>query len=83
MLILDDMFFFPASGVFRMFREIYHAALREQPTEAERIASELMDLHGMLDAGEITRPHFDEQQKELLGRLEKLGKQLMRNRSGD
>ncbi len=83
MLILDDIISFPASGVMRIFRAIYNAALQEQAAEAEGITSELMDLHKMLDSGKITNDLFGAREKALLDRFEELEKKGIRGRIAD
>lgn len=72
MLIIDDILLFPVSGNLWVVREVYNAARQEMAAETETITAELMNLHRLLEAGNITSAVFDEREKELLDRLDKV-----------
>lgn len=72
MIILDDILFFPLSGVLWIFRELYNAAQQELASEAESITIRLSELYMMLETGKITNAEFDAREKELLDRLDEL-----------
>jgi len=72
MFIVDDVLCFPISGFLWVAREIYNAARQELAVDTETITAELIDLHMLLEAGEITSEVFDAREKELLDRLDKI-----------
>jgi hypothetical protein len=72
MLLLDDILFFPATSLMRVFRELHDAAEAELGQEGERIKAALSELYMMLETGRITEAEFDRQEQELLDRLENL-----------
>jgi hypothetical protein len=72
MFIVDDILCFPVSGVLWLVHEVYNAARQELEAETNTITAELMDLHMLLEAGEITSAVFDGREKELLDRLDKI-----------
>jgi hypothetical protein len=72
MLIVDDLLLFPVRGIFWIFREIHNAAQQEIAGEAESITAQLSELYMMLETKRITEQEFDEREKALLERLDKI-----------
>ncbi|MGA2936978.1 MAG: gas vesicle protein GvpG [Syntrophobacteraceae bacterium] len=72
MFIVDDVLCFPFSGILWIVRQVYDAARQELAADTETITAELMDLHMLLEAGEITSEVFDAREKELLDRLDEI-----------
>lgn len=75
MLLVDDILFYPFTGLLWVFREIQKAAEQEMINEAEAITAELGELYMLLETGKITEAEFDEREKALLDRLEQLQSQ--------
>ena len=69
MLIVDDILFFPITGILWTFRELHKAVMQELDSEADTITAELSELYMMLETGKITEEQFDAREKELLDRL--------------
>ena len=72
MLIIDDILFFPVKGINWIFRQIHDIAEDELAGEADRIRDSLTDLYMLLETGQITEEEFEQQEKELLDRLDAL-----------
>ncbi len=72
MLILDDILFFPITGILWTFRELHNAVMQELDSEADSITAQLSELYMMLETGEITQGEFDEKEKKLLDRLDEI-----------
>ena len=72
MVIIDDVLLFPVRGLLFIFQEIHKAVLEESKNEAEAIRSELGRLYLLLESGQLTEGAFDQREKELLDRLDKL-----------
>lgn len=72
MLIVDDILRLPVCGFLWVAHEICNAARRELAAESEQITGELMNLHMLLEAGEITTEEFDTREKDLLNRLDEI-----------
>lgn len=70
MFIVDNILSFPMKGVFAIFREIHKAAQQEAANEAEAIRTRLSELYMMLETGQLTEQDFDQQERELLDRLD-------------
>jgi hypothetical protein len=71
-LLVDDILFFPVRGILWIFREIHKAASEELGNEAESITDQLRNLYMQLETSRISEQQFDEQEKLLLDRLDKL-----------
>lgn len=74
MLLIDDILFFPVISIHWIFREIYQAAQQELENEGETIMADLRELYMTLETGKITESEFDNREKLLLDRLDKLEK---------
>ena len=72
MIVIDDIVFFPVKSILWIFRELHNSARQELANEADAITGELSELYMMLETGQITETEFDQREKELLDRLEKL-----------
>lgn len=72
MLVVDDILFFPVRSILWIFREIHNAASEELGNEAESITDQLRNLYMQLETSRISEQQFDEQEKLLLDRLDKL-----------
>ena len=72
MLIVDDILLFPVKSILWIFNELHNTARQELANEADAITGELSELYMMLETGRITEAEFDQREKELLDRLEKL-----------
>lgn len=72
MLIVDDILLFPIKGINWVFKQIHDIAEEELEGEADRIRESLTDLYMLLETGQITEEEFEQQEKELLDRLDSL-----------
>ncbi len=72
MLIIDDILLFPIRGIMRVFKEVYNAAQQEMSNEAEAITEELSELYMMLETGQITEIEFNNREKTLLDKMDKI-----------
>ena len=72
MLIVDDILLFPVKGINWIFKQIHEIAEEELEGEADRIRENLTDLYMLLETGQITEEEFEQQEKELLDRLDSL-----------
>jgi hypothetical protein len=72
MLIVDDILLFPVKGINWIFKQIHELAEEELTGEADRIRDNLTDLYMLLETGQITEEEFEQQEKELLDRLDNL-----------
>ncbi|MEM0982466.1 MAG: gas vesicle protein GvpG [Planctomycetota bacterium] len=76
MFILDDILLSPLKGFLMIAKEIQEAAHGSLAGEAQQITQRLQSLYQQLEAGEITEAEFDEQEDELLDRLEEIEQML-------
>ncbi len=72
MLIVDDILLFPVKGINWIFKQIHEIAEEELEGEADRIRENLTELYMMLETGQISEEEFEQQEKELLDRLDSL-----------
>jgi hypothetical protein len=72
MFLLDDLLLAPFKGVFAVIREIHEAAKQEKINEADDIRNRLSELYMLLETKQITEQEFDDQERELLDRLDEL-----------
>ncbi len=72
MLIVDDILFFPVRSILWIFREIHKTAQEELAGEAESIADQLRNLYMQLETARISEQQFEDQEKLLLDRLDKM-----------
>lgn len=72
MLVVDDILFFPVRGILWIFREIHKIASEELGNEAASITEQLRNLYMQLETSRISEQQFEEQEKPLLDRLDKL-----------
>ena len=72
MLIVDDILLFPVKGINWIFKQIHELAEEELTGEADSIRDNLTDLYMLLETGQITEEEFEQQEKELLDRLDNL-----------
>ena len=72
MLLVDDILFSPVKGIMWIFRQIHELAEEELAGEADRIRESLTELYMQLETGEITEEEFEQQEVELLDRLDAL-----------
>lgn len=75
MLVVDDILLFPVKGINWIFRQIHEIAEEELAGEAERLRDSLTELYMMLETGQITEEEFEEQEKQLLDRLDALNEE--------
>ncbi|MFM8330454.1 MAG: gas vesicle protein GvpG [Candidatus Methylumidiphilus sp.] len=75
MLVVDDILLFPVKGINWIFRQIHEIAEEELAGEAERLRDSLTELYMMLETGQITEEEFEEQERQLLDRLDALSEQ--------
>jgi len=72
LLIVDDILCSPVNGILWIFREIHKAAKEELGNEAESITDQLRNLYMQLETSRISEQQFDNQEKLLLDRLDRL-----------
>ena len=72
MLLVDDILLAPIKSLLWIFKEVYNAAQQEQVSAAEQITEALRQLYMALETGQITEEQFDQQEKILLDRLDRL-----------
>ena len=72
MLIVDDILFSPVNGILWIFREIHNAASEELGNEADSITDQLRNLYMQLETSRISEQQFDDQEKLLLDRLDRI-----------
>lgn len=72
MLIVDDILFFPVRSILWIFREIHKTAQEELASEAESITQQLRNLYMQLETARISEQQFEDQEKLLLDRLDKM-----------
>lgn len=72
MFLLDDILTAPLKGVLWIFKEIVRAAEEEQAAEADRIKDRLRELYMQLETGQLSEAEFDEEERQLLDRLDEL-----------
>lgn len=72
MFLLDDILTAPLKGVLWIFKEIVRAAEEEQAAEADRIKDRLRELYMQLETGQLSEEAFDEEERQLLDRLDEL-----------
>jgi hypothetical protein len=76
MLLVDDILFFPVTGILWIFREIDKIAHEELDGEAQSITEQLRLLYMQLETGGITEQEFDAEEKLLLDRLDAIDSRL-------
>jgi hypothetical protein len=76
MLLVDDILFFPVTGILWIFREIDKIAHEELDGEAQSITEQLRLLYMRLETGGITEQEFDAEEKLLLDRLDAIDSRL-------
>jgi|AACY02.2.fsa_nt_gi Gas vesicle protein G. len=62
----------PLSGLVFVARKIDEAAQQEQDREKTEIMNRLQALHAALEAGDMTEAEFEEEEEQLLDRLDRL-----------
>lgn len=62
----------PLSGLVFVARKIDEAAQQEQDREKTEIMNRLQALHAALEAGDMTEEEFEEEEEQLLDRLDRL-----------
>ncbi|ABF89824.1 putative gas vesicle protein GvpG [Myxococcus xanthus DK 1622] len=72
MIILDDILMSPVRSIAWIFRSVHKAVQDEQAQEQTDLRTRLSDLYQELERGEITEEQFDEQESQLLDRLDAL-----------
>ena len=72
MFLVDDILFAPMSGILWIFREIHKAAMEDAVNEAESITQQLRNLYMQLETGTLSEGQFDEQEKQLVDRLDRI-----------
>lgn len=75
MFIIDDILLAPAKGFMWIVRELHNAAQQEIEGEADRLTHRLSTLYMLLETGGISTEEFDEQERQILARLDELGGQ--------
>jgi ribosome assembly protein YihI (activator of Der GTPase) len=71
-LIVDDILLFPVRSILWIFREIHNTAQEELAGEADSIADQLRNLYMQLETAGISEQQFEDQEKLLLDRLDKM-----------
>jgi hypothetical protein len=71
-LIVDDILFFPVRSILWIFREIHKTAREELANEAESITQQLRNLYMQLETARISEQQFEDQEKFLLDRLDRM-----------
>jgi hypothetical protein len=72
MLIVDDVLLFPVKGINWIFKQTHESAEEELAGEGDRIRENLTELYMLLETGQISEKEFEQQEKELLDRLDNL-----------
>ena len=76
MLLVDDILFFPVTGILWIFREISKISHEELAGEAQSITEQLRLLYMQLETGRITEQQFDAEEMLLLDRLDAIESRL-------
>jgi len=71
-IVLDDILMAPVRSIAWIFRSVHKAVQDEQAQEQTDLRTRLSDLYQELERGEITEEQFDEQESQLLDRLDAL-----------
>lgn len=69
MLILDDLLSLSVKGFFGIFKKIHEMA-EDKLYSQDKIQEEMLALQELYEAGEIGRGEFEQQEAQLLARLE-------------
>ncbi len=72
MLVIDKILLFPMRSLLHVFREIHKAVEQEYESEDETIRTELRELYMKLETNQITEKEFDDAEKVLLDRLDRI-----------
>ena len=70
--MLGSILLSPFTGLGFVFNEIAKAVNEEREARRRLTMSELQDLHRRYESGEVAEDTFDEQEKQLLDRLDSL-----------
>lgn len=70
MFFLDDVMMSPFKGFMFIAREVAKAVEQQAEQDRADLMSQLSLLHAKLENGEINEDEFDEQEAEILDRLE-------------
>lgn len=72
MFILDNILASPMKGFLWIARELHRAADAESEDREQALTDELSKLYMELETGQISAEEFDEQERDLLDRLDAL-----------
>ncbi len=72
MFIVDNILFSPVKGVLWIMKELHKHVQQEQAAEAERLTTRLSELYMLLETGQLTAEEFDEQETQILDRLDEI-----------
>lgn len=72
MFIVDNILFSPVKGVLWIMKELHKHVQQEQAAEAERLTARLSELYMLLETGQLTAEEFDEQETQILDRLDEI-----------
>jgi hypothetical protein len=70
--IVDNILFSPVKGVLWIMKELHKHVQQEQAAEAERLTARLSELYMLLETGQLTAEEFDEQETQILDRLDEI-----------
>jgi len=71
-ILIDDILLSPVRGILWVFQEIRNSAMEEARNESESITQQLRSLYMQLETGKLSDVEFDEQEKQLLDRLDEI-----------
>jgi hypothetical protein len=72
MLLIDDLLLSPVHGLLWIARKLDEAVSQEREKEEEELQARLRELYLLLESGQLGEQEFEEQEAELLDRLEAL-----------
>ena len=72
MFIVDNILLSPMKGFMWIVRELQNAAQQEIKGEGEMLTHRLSTLYMMLETNQVTQDEFDEQEQEILARLDEI-----------
>ena len=72
MFIVDNILLSPMKGFMWIVRELHNAAQQEIKDEGDQLTHRLSTLYMMLETSQLTQDEFDQQEQEILTRLDEI-----------
>jgi len=70
--IVDNILLSPMKGFMWIVRELHNAAQQEIKDEGDQLTHRLSTLYMMLETSQLTQDEFDQQEQEILTRLDEI-----------